>query len=184
MLKFVKPLSMLALACVLLVSCASLVGPRDIDIPLSKMQGSLERRFPLHHRALELFEIELSRPQLSLQPESDRIALSLDALVAPPFLRQSWRGTLALSGRLYIDPQRGAVLMAEPRVDRFSVDGVDEARQRQLGRLANVLMNIVVNDVPLYHFRPDELRYGGVQFVPTRIATTARGLRVSVAPAR
>jgi hypothetical protein len=85
---------------------------------------------------------------------------------------------------LYIDPQRGAVLMAEPRVDRFSVDGVDEARQRQLGRLANVLMNIVVNDVPLYHFRPDELRYGGVQFVPTRIATTARGLRVSVAPAR
>lgn len=184
MQKFVKHLFMLALACSLLASCASLVGPREIDIPLSKMQSGLDRRFPLNNRALELFEIELSRPQLALQPDADRISLSLSALVAPPFARQSWRGSLVLSGRLYVDAQRGAIFMAEPRVDQFTVDGVDEARQRQLGKVANLLMNNVVNDVPLYHFRPEDLRYGGVQFVPTRIATTARGLRVSVEPAR
>jgi hypothetical protein len=182
--KLIKPFALLALACGLLVSCASLVGPRDIDIPLSKMQSSLDRRFPLQNRALELFDIELSRPQLLMQPESDRMSLSLDALVAPPFLRQSWRGNLVLSGRLYIDAPRGAVLMAEPRVERFTVDGIDEARQRQLGKIANLLMNNVVNDVPLYHFRPEDLRYGGVQFVPTRIIATAAGLRVSVEPAR
>ncbi len=175
---------LLALACGLLVSCATLVGPRDIDIPLSKMQSSLDRRFLVNNRALELFDIELSRPVLAMQPESDRMSLSLDALVAPPFLRQSWRGSLVLSGRLYVDAQRGAVLMAEPRVERFAVDGVDEARQRQLGKIASLLMNKVVNDVPLYHFRPEELRYAGVQFVPTRITSTAQGLRVSVEPAR
>lgn len=184
MKKLVKSLALLALAAGMLVSCAGLVGPRDIDIPLEKMQGSLDRRFPLHNRALELFDIELSRPQLDMQPESDRMSLSLDALVAPAFLRQSWRGKLVLSGRLYVDAPRGAVLMAEPRVERFTVDGVDEARQRQLGKIANLLMDKVVNDVPLYHFRPEDLRYAGVQFVPTRISTTARGLRVSVEPAR
>ncbi|HEY0061402.1 MAG TPA: DUF1439 domain-containing protein [Telluria sp.] len=184
MLKFFKQFSLLALAATLLASCASLVGPRDVELPLAKLQSGLERRFPVSNRMLELFDVELSRPQLSLQSDAGRVALSLDASVAPAFLRQSWRGNLALSGRLYIDPVRNAVMMSEPRVDKFTVDGIDESRQRQLAGVANVLMQKVVVDTPLYHFRPEDLRYGGVQFVPTRIATTARGLTVSVEPAK
>jgi hypothetical protein len=184
MKKLLKLLPLLALAASLLSGCAGLVGPRDIELPLHKLQSSLDRRFPMHNRAMALFDIELTRPRLSTLPDSGRIALTLDASVAPPFLRQSWRGSLALSGRLYIDPARNAVMMAEPGVDSFVVEGVDESRQRQLLKVANVLMDKVVADVPLYHFRPDELRYGGVQFVPIRIVTNARGLVVSVEPAR
>lgn len=183
MLKLVRNLILLALAGALLASCASVLGPRSIDLPLHKLQAGLDRRFPLNHRILELFQVELARPQLVLQHDSGRIGLVTDAAVGTPFSRQSWRGNLALSGRLYIDPVRNAVLMGEPRLDRFTVDGLDDARQRQLGKVANLLMEKVVADVPLYHFRPEDLRYGGVQFMPTRIATTARGLVVSVEPA-
>jgi hypothetical protein len=172
------------LACGVLASCASLVGPRQIDIPLSRLQAGVERRFPVDNRALELFDIQLSRPQLTLLPGSDRVALSMDARVAPPFIRQSWSGSLALSGRLYVDAARGAVFMTEPQVDRFVVDGVDEARQRQFGKVANVLMSKVIGDVPVYSFRPEDLRYAGVQFVPTRISTTADALVVTVEPVR
>lgn len=179
-----KKLILLALACALLTSCASMVGPREIDIPLHKLQASLDRRFPISNRILELFEVELTRPQLSVLPDTNRIALAMDASIAPPFTRQSWRGRLALSGRLYIDPARNAVLMAEPRVDNFTIDGADEARQRQITHVANVLMDKVVGDTPLYHFRPEDLRYGGVQFTPTRVTATGRGLLVSVEPAR
>ncbi|MEJ7808237.1 MAG: DUF1439 domain-containing protein [Telluria sp.] len=167
-----------------LTGCAGLLGPRDIALPLDKLQSGLDRRFPMHHRAMELFDIELTRPRLSTLPDSGRIALTLDASVAPAFLRRSWRGTLALSGRLYLDPSRNAVMMADPGIDRFVIDGLDASRQRQLHKLANALMHQVVADMPLYHFRPEELRYGGVQFVPTRIVTNARGLVVSVEPAR
>ena len=176
-------LALLALLCGL-AACVSLVGPRDIELPLSKLQSGLDRRFPLNNRVLELFDIQLTRPQLSMLPESGRVALSLDALVAPPFTRQSWRGNLVLSGRIYADAVGGAVLMAEPMLDRFTVDGVDEGKQRQFAKLANVLMANVVSDVPLYHFKPEDLTYGGVRFVPTRITTTARGLLVSVEPVK
>jgi predicted small secreted protein len=179
-----KKLLLLALACAFLTSCATMVGPRDIEIPLHKLQASLDKRFPVSSRLLELFEVELTRPQLSVLPDANRIALAMDAAIAPPFIRQSWRGSLSLSGRLYIDPARNAVLMAEPRVDQFTIDGADEARQRQLTRVANVLMDKVVGDTPLYHFRPEDLRYAGVQFTPTRVTATARGLLVSVEPAR
>ena len=179
-----KKLVLLALACALLTSCASMVGPRDIEIPLHKLQASLDRRFPVSNRILELFDVELTRPQLSVLPDTNRVALAMDASIAPPFIRQSWRGKLALSGRLYIDPARNAVLMGEPRVDNFSIDGTDEARQRQLTRVANVLMEKVAGDTPLYHFRPEDLRYAGMQFTPTRVTATGRGLLVSIEPAR
>ena len=184
MYKLIKNVLMLALAGSLLASCAALVGPRDIEIPLAKLQAGLDRRFPMHNRALELFDIELSRPQLSVLSDNGRMALSLDALVEPPFTRKSWRGNLVLSGRLYVDAARGAVFMGEPKVDNFTVDGIDGARQQQMTKVANLLMHNVVNDVPLYHFRMEDLRYGGLQFVPTRLATTPRGLLVTVEPAK
>ncbi|HEU4372741.1 MAG TPA: DUF1439 domain-containing protein [Telluria sp.] len=167
-----------------LAACASLVGPREVDVPLYKLQAGLERRFPMNNRALELLDIQLSRPQLSLQAGSDRIALTMDAVVAPPFIKQSWSGSLALSGRLYVDVARGAVMMGEPHVDKFVVDGMDEARQRQMGKVANVLVNKLIRDVPVYSFRMDDLRYAGVQFVPTRISSTADALRITLEPAR
>ena len=174
----------IVLACGALASCASLVGPRQIEIPLTKLQAGIDRRFPVDNRVLELFDIRLSRPQLTLQPGTDRVALNMEAYVAPPFMKQSWSGSLALSGRLVVDPARGAVIMSEPRVDKFAIDGVDEARQRQLGKVANVLMTKVIRDVPVYSFRMEDLRYAGVQFVPTRITSTADALVVTVEPAR
>lgn len=177
-------LLLLALACTLLTSCASLVGPRDLELPLAKLQTGLERRFPVSNRMMDVFDIELAHPQLAMQADSGRVALSLDTSVGVSFLRRVRRGNLSMSGRLYIDPARSAVMMAEPRVEGFMLDGVDESRQTQLTGVANMVMQRFVVDTPLYHFRPEDLRYGGVQFVPTRIAITPRGLLVSVAPAR
>jgi hypothetical protein len=176
--------ALLLLAIGILAACASLVGPREVEVPLYKLQAGLDRRFPLNNRALELFDIQLTQPRLELQPDSDRVALTMDASVAPPFLKQSWSGQLAVSGRLYVDAGRGAVLLADPHVDRFVIDGMDEGRQRQLGKVANLLMNKVVRDVPVYLFRMEDLRYAGVQFVPTRIRARPDALVVTLEPVR
>jgi len=178
--RFALPL----IACSLLASCASLIGPRQVDIPMGKLQAGMDRHFPVNNRVLELFDIELTRPRLAVVPGTDRIALTMDAVVAPPFIRQSWSGSMGLSGSLYVDAARGAVFMGDPRIDRFVVDGVDESRQRQFTKVANVLMDKVIRDVPVYAFKPEDLRYAGVQFVPTRIATTPDGLVVTLEPAR
>jgi hypothetical protein len=184
MLRSFKLVCLLALAGALLTACASLIGPRDIALPLVKLQTGLERRFPITNRMLEVFDVELSRPQLAMQPDSGRVALTLDTSVAVPFLHRTRRGNLVISGRLFVDPARSALMMAEPRVESFVLDGVDDTRQAQLTAVANLVMQKFVADTPLYHFRPEDLRYGGVQFVPTRIAATPSGLLVSVAPAR
>jgi hypothetical protein len=166
----------------LLSGCAGLAGPREVALPLAKLQAGVERRFPLQNRLLDLFDVRLTSPQVQMLPDSGRVGLAMDASVAPPFIRQSWQGRMALSGRLYIDAVRGQVLMAEPRVDRFDIDGVDPGRQRQLEKVANLLMEQIVSEIPVYSFRPDELRFAGLQFVPTRLRTTSSGLVVTLEP--
>lgn len=172
------------LACSLLASCASVFGPRQVELPLYKLQAGMERRFPLNNRVLELFEIQLTRPQLALLPETNRVALTMDASVAPPFLKKSWVGTMAMSGRLYVDAARGAVMMAEPRVDQVAIDGMDSSGQRQVTKVANLLVDQLVRDTPVYSFRQEDLRYAGVQFVPTRITAARNALVVTLEPVR
>lgn len=171
-------------ACGLLASCASFVGPRQVEVPLYKLQAGLERRFPFDNRMLELFDVRLSRPQLALIPERDRVALTVQADVAPFFLDKAWSASLSLSGRLYVDPRRHGVFMTDPRVDQLDLDGAGGAHQRQLAKVANVVLDKVVREVPLYSFRMEDLRYAGVQFVPTRITTTANALVVTLEPAK
>lgn len=174
-------LATVVLGASLLASCASVFGPREVEVPLHKLQAGLDRRFPLNERLLELFDVQLTRPQLALLPEQDRVALSVDASVAPPFAR-AWTGNVAFSGRLYVDPGRAAVMMAEPRVDHLRL-GNPEA-ERQLTRVANGLIDTVARDLPVYTFDQNDLRYAGVQFVPTRIRTTRTGLQVTLEPVK
>jgi hypothetical protein len=165
-----------------LSSCATILGPREVDLPLHKLQAGIDRRFPMDNRLLELFDLRLSRPQLAILP-GDRVALTVDASVAQSFLRNPLSGSLAFSGRLYVDQAKNGVYLAEPRLERFTIGGMDESVSRQLSRAANGLLDKAILDIPVYSFRMDELRYAGVQYVPTRIATTATGLRVSLEPA-
>jgi len=169
--------------CGLLSSCASLTGPRKVEIPLHKLQAGLERRFPVNNRLMQIFDIRLSRPMLSIQPEQDRVALALEASVSPPFASDAWAGSVAFSGRLYVDPGRPAVMMAEPRVDHLTV-GANREAERQLTRVANSLIDTVVRDTPVYAFDPQDLRYAGIQYIPTRIETTRSGLLVTLEPAK
>ncbi|WP_208279520.1 DUF1439 domain-containing protein [Massilia oculi] len=174
-------LAAIAVGASLLASCSSLIGPRQVELPLHKLQAGLDKRFPVNERLLELFDVQLTRPQLAIQPDQDRVALAVEASVAPPFAR-AWTGNIAFSGRLYVDPGRAAVMMAEPRVDSLRL-GNPEA-ERHLTRVANGLIETVARDMPVYTFEQKDLRYAGVQFVPTRIQTTRTGLVVTLEPAK
>jgi len=176
---------MLALAAGgLLASCASIVGPRRVELSQARLQAGLERRFPLHNRMLQLFDVQLTNPRLAILPEIDRVALSLDVSVAPPFLRQSWRGSMALSGRLVLDAARNAVFLTDTHLERFDVEGIDADRARDLGRAADLLVNQLVSDVAVYDFHPEDLRYAGIQFVPTRLETRPGALVVTLEPVK
>lgn len=170
-------------AAVLLAGCATFAGPRDVEVPLARLQRNLDQRFPLEQRALAIFDVRLQHPRLATLP-NDRIALSATLSVTSPLLRRHVSGNVSLSGRLHLDLARNAVVLADARLDDFALDGLDERTQRQVGTAARLLTDTLVRDTPIYTWRPDELRYAGVQYVPTAIRTTASGLSIHLQPLR
>jgi hypothetical protein len=168
----------------LLSSCAGLAGPREVNLPLERLQRNLDKRFPINQRAAGVFDIQFSAPQVTTLRENDRIALSADVIVTPMLMRQSWRGNLAISGRLVVDTVRNAVFLSDAQVERFAIEGMGESQQRQITGVANILVDKLIRDMPIYSFNPDDLRYAGVQFAPTTIRTTPTGLVVMLEPVK
>jgi len=84
----------------LLSGCASLLPPQEIEIPLSRLQQTVQKNFPFNARYFDLFEVNLSNPVLSLAPASERLVLALDARIQPPLIKTPWQGELLVSGGL------------------------------------------------------------------------------------
>jgi hypothetical protein len=164
----------------LLASCATVLGPREVEVPLSRLQASLDSRFPLSQRFLELFEIKVASPRLALQ--GNRLVASMDAAIAPPFMKDSWKGSLSLSGVPAIDASRNAVVLTDTRVEDLHIAGVDPTYSRQVTKAASLLAEQVFRDLVLYRFDPQDFRYAGVSFMPTRINAKADALVVTFEP--
>lgn len=184
-LRFQSPVFFIAaLAALVLSACASLIGPREVVLPLDKMQAAIERKFPLDQRYLGMFDVRFSSPRLSLQPESRRVVSSIDVRIAPSLLGQARNGSLVMSGVLQLSADRNAVLMTEPRVERFSLEGLDPRVSDKLAELGGSVAQKLLRDLPLYTFRPEDLRHAGMRFVPTEISTRADALVVTFVPAK
>lgn len=168
----------------LMYGCATLVGPREAEIPKWKLQEALERKFPTNNRLLALFDIELSRPVLSLLPDKNRVEVSMDTSIAPMLLNRAWTGSFTVSGILEIAPSGEAVILAEPMVDNLTLDGESPAVLGQVRKVANFFIEQFLEDVPLYRFEPEKLSYAGVRMKPTGIVTHSDRIVVTFEPIR
>ena len=176
--------ALLGATILLLTACAALLGPRDVEIPIARLQASLDKRFPLSQRPMELIDIRLTRPQLSLQPNTNRVSVAMDATVAPLFTQRVWRGSFTLSGVLQLDLAKNSVVLAQPAIEKIALDGISKTVADQVARAAGVLASQIVQDLPLYRFTPEDFRYGGSNFLPTRIATKTSALVVTFEPVK
>lgn len=168
----------------LLSACASLLGPREMNIPLAQLQEAIATRFPFNNRYLQLLDIRVTNPRVTMLPDTNRILTSMDTSVAPPFMNKAWNGNLAISGRLHFDPSVNALVLAEPRVETFNVQGLDPLYSNRIVAAGSLIAEQLFKNIPLYTFSPDELKYAGTRFNPTKITTGKNGLVVTFEPAR
>ena len=168
----------------LLSGCASLLPPQEIEIPLSRLQQSIQKKFPYTERYFNLLDVTLSNPVLSTQPAADRMLIALDAQVLPPLIKTPWQGELLVSGSLRIDPVRRAVLLTEPRLENIKLDAATGSYTSRVARLGKQLAEDLIGETVLYSFAPDAFVVAGKRFVPTGITTRKDSLVVSFWPAK
>lgn len=166
-----------------LFGCANPFGPRTVDVSQAQLQQWIDRQFPLDNRLLELFDVSVAAPRLTLRPESNRIATTVEIAISDRLLRRPHRGTLTLDHGIRFEPADNTVRLDRVRLERFELDGSPAAVPEPFDRLARQLAERVLTDRVLYTLRPQDVAaVEGRGYRPSDIRITPFGLSITLLP--
>ncbi|ODV40892.1 hypothetical protein AWV79_03040 [Cupriavidus sp. UYMMa02A] len=147
----------------------------------SQLQSALDRKFPFSKRYLELFDIQLANPRLTFDPARNRVNLQFDATVDNKlFFRQAMTGRFALDSGLRYDAPSHSVVLQDPQVQQFDVQGMPGQYSRQINALGGILAEQLLQGYALYTFKPDQLRIAGTDVEPGTITVLSDGINVKI----
>lgn len=147
----------------------------------AQLQSALERKFPFSKRYMELFDIQLANPKLTLDPTRNRVNVTFDATLDNRlFFREALTGRFALDSGLRYDTPTRSLVLQDPEVRQFDVAGLPQQFSRQLNALGGILAEQLLQGYPLYTFREDQLRLAGSSVEPGTITVLPNGINVKI----
>ncbi|WP_232411036.1 DUF1439 domain-containing protein [Methylophilus sp. 5] len=164
-----------------LTHCATM-GERTVKMNTAQLQQKLNNKLAKPLTVLKVFHIQLSNALVSMDPASGRIHTLMDASVQSDLLSNAATGKLGLSGLVKFDPARNAVVLDQPAVDSFQLDGAHSEWNGLVQQLAKDLGGKWLNQLVLYEVKPEDLSYAGRHYQPGDLQVTADGLQVTLKP--
>ena len=166
-----------------LLACGAVFGPRTVEVSQAQMQQWIDRQFPLDNRLLEVFDVTVNAPRISLRPETDRLATTVEIVVSDRLLRRPHRGTLFVEHGVRYEPTDNTLRLDRVRLERFELDGAPTAAPEPFDRLARQLAERVLSDRVIYTLRPKDVEaVEGRGYRPSEIHVTRSGLSITLQP--
>jgi len=180
-MRVLKIVSTVVLLGLLLTHCVSM-GDRTVKMNTAQLQQKLNHKLAKPLTVMKVFHVQLSNALVSMDPASGRIHTLMDAHVQSDLFSNAATGKLGLSGLVKFDPARNAVVLDQPAVDSFQLDGANGEWNGLVQQLAKDLGSKWLNQLVLYEVKPEELSYAGRHYQPTDLQVTADGLQVTLKP--
>ena len=166
-----------------LPGCASLLGPRTFTLTEDDLAQRLATRFPVDRRVLELLDLRIGTPRVTLKPETNRVGIELDLSLAEQLSQRAFPLAVALDSSLRYDAAQSAIKLADVRVLKLSIEGLPEALVAPMQRLGAPLLEQLLEGGVVHRFTPEQLQLAqGQGLRPDAIAVTPRGVEISLLP--
>lgn len=184
-----------------LTGCAGLGGPTVITLGESELGLLINRAFPMQRRLFELLDVTLAAPAVRLQPERNRLAVSLDIAAQERLFSKAAKGRLAFDSALRYDSGDGTVRLQQVRVSQLSMEGgapipgalaaalppapptaAASAPGSLSQRMGQALAERMLENQSIYKFSAERLaslRQMGLE--PGAVTVTARGVEITLA---
>lgn len=173
--------SLLLILLALLSQCVTM-GERTVKMNTAQLQQKLNSKLAKPLTVMKVFHIQLSNALVSIDPASGRIHTLMDANVQSDLLANAATGKLGLSGLVKFDQARNVVVLDQPEVDSFQLDGANSQWNGLVQQLAKDIGSKWLNQLVLYEVKPEDLSYAGRHYQPTDFQVTADGLQVTLKP--
>lgn len=162
--------------------CAS-VG--TVTLSAQEIERLIERSFPLDRNVSDLFDATVQAPKLTLLPDRNRLAATIDVAVRQRLLGLRWNGRIGFDSALRWEPTDQSLRLSQVRVQDVAFDTASGATRSTAERLAAALAERVLEDMVLYRLSAERAadlsqRYGRT---PSAVTVTSRGVEITFAPA-
>lgn len=174
--------ALIILLTAILAACAS--GPRTVSISESELQQQFSEQLSLPISLLKIFDINLTNPVIKLDGGAERLNAQIDTQVINPLSGTPLIGKINISGKLYFDISRNAVMLTESRIE--TLDLTDKVHGNKYSELFSVLAakigSELLNNIPLYTLKPEDLKVGNTYYTPRDFKIVGRDLRITLQP--
>ncbi|MGC4060492.1 MAG: DUF1439 domain-containing protein [Aquabacterium sp.] len=142
----------------LLAACASLLGPRTVEISREELTEKLGKQFPITKRIMAMLDVTAAPPRLDLIEDSNRIGMTFDLAAKELWSERAYNGTVGLSFGLRYEPSDLTIRLKDVRIEQVHIDGMPPQFQRTLNNVGGQLVQDQLQDYPIHHFKPEDLR--------------------------
>ncbi len=166
-----------------LSGCASL-GNRTVNVSESDIQNMLNKKLAVPIQLLKIFDVSLSNSLVKFDQKTGRMQTMLDTVLDSKLLDKSLVGKLGISGKLRFDAASQSIVLDEPSIDQFNIDGAGSKYNDLLSSLAKTVGSQMFNGMALYTVKPEDLIFGGTSYRPKDMVVTDKGLQLTLTPAK
>jgi len=166
-----------------LSGCASLLGTHDVDISESQLTVLMARQFPMERKVMEVIDLNITNPVLTLIPQDNRVGTELDVTAIDRLFGSTALGHVKLDYGLRFQPSDHTIRMTQVRVRELSLSSGSNNLHGAAQRIGGLVAENALENLVLYRMKPaqaDEM--DRLNLVASPITVTPQGLHMSVSP--
>ena len=166
-----------------LSGCASFLGTHDVDISESQLTVLMARQFPMERKVMEVIDLNITNPVLTLIPQDNRVGTELDVTAVDRLFGSTALGHVKLDYSLRFQPSDHTIRMTQVRVRELSLSSGSNNLHGAAQRIGGLVAENALENLVLYRMKPaqaDEM--DRLNLVASPITVTPTGLHMSVSP--
>ena len=167
-----------------LTSCATMMGDRTVNVTGDQIAQKLNEKLALPISLLKVFDVNLSNSLVTFDKTTGRMTTIMDTKLTSQLLDKSLAGKLGISGKLRFDAATSTVVLDEPKIESFNLDGASGKFNELFNALTKTVGGEMLNGLTLYTVKPEDLRIGSTQYSPKDMVVTDKGLQLTLTPNR
>jgi len=167
----------------LLSGCAGLLGTHDVDISESQLTLLVARQFPMERKVMEVIDVDITNPVLTLIPQDNRVGTELDIAAVDRLFGNSATAHIKLDYGLRFQLSDHTIRMTQVRVRELTLASGSSNLHGAAQRLGGLVAEGALENLVLYRMKPaqaDEM--DRLDLVASPITVTPQGLHMSVSP--
>ena len=167
----------------LLSGCAGLIGSHDVDISESQLTLLLARQFPMERKVMEVVDLSITNPVLTLIPQGNRIGTELDVAAIDRLFGNTASAHVKLDYGLRFQPSDHTIRMTQVRVRELTLASGSSNLHGTAQRIGGLVAEGALENLVIYRMKPaqaDEM--DRLNLVASPITVTPQGLHMTVSP--